>query len=85
MEQLAAKLGTEQAKLVDAIDDLRAAVAPAALAERAKTAASVKANHVLLDQSGKPKVWVMVAASVALALAVTRLAFWLRRDKGASQ
>jgi len=75
-------LAAMQAGLAASIDELRAALSGAALADWAKTAASAKAKEATLDSSGKPKVWVLIAASVALALVVMGLTVRLAGRKG---
>ena len=78
-------LASLQADLAAAVDELRAAVNPAALAARARAATTDKAKQAALDSSGKPKPQVLIAASLVFALLVAGLVVRLTRDKGRGQ
>jgi len=84
-ESQAKDLAAKQASLALAVDELRAALSAGAVTDWAKAATASKAKQATLNSSGKPKVWVLITASLVLSLAVMGLAFRLAGGKGKSR
>jgi hypothetical protein len=66
-----AQLKEQQAALTQTVDQLKERLSPAALAEAGKATLAAAARSAAQDSSGRPKPWVLIAASVAFALVVT--------------
>ncbi|MCL1898545.1 MAG: hypothetical protein FWG16_06960 [Micrococcales bacterium] len=67
-------LASLQTSLASSIDELRAALKPAAMATRAKAATTGKIKQAALDSSGRPKAKTLVVVSVVISLVVAGLA-----------
>ncbi|MDR1825377.1 MAG: hypothetical protein LBR27_08660 [Bifidobacteriaceae bacterium] len=70
-EQLMKSLAEKQRIVAEAVGELKAELAPSALTRRAKTEASAKVKAATLDEAGKPKPSLLVAAAGVLALIAT--------------
>ncbi|MDR1799951.1 MAG: hypothetical protein LBR19_08775 [Bifidobacteriaceae bacterium] len=70
-EQLIKALTEKQRIVAESVSELKAELAPGALAKRAKTETTAKVKAATLDPAGKPKPSLLVAASGVLALLAT--------------